>query len=106
MVNIVSYVIFYTAFLIILLAVSVYMPVEIISGISQDDLNVLKENVSLPPEPTIADYFIFPFTFIYSILNKAIILILVSTAHQFIAVVLTPFTIGFIWVIMKMIRGN
>ena len=100
-----QFTIFYVAFLLILTTVAIYIPVEIITGITPDQVNALKENVSLPAEPGIDDYFLFPFRFIYSILNKAIILLSVSTAHQFIALILTPLTIGFVFVIADFIRG-
>lgn len=102
----IRYTIFYVSLLLILLFVSSVIPVELIEGITQDQITVLTSSVTLPPEPTVVDYVIFPFAAIYSFLSKLIILLSVSAAHQLIGLILTPFTVGMAMVVLAYIRGN
>lgn len=103
-VNIANFIIFYTAFLLLLLGIAVFFPVEIIDNLTEEQIERLTENVVLPAQPTIINFVIFPFEFIWDIINKALVLLQVSAAHQFIAVVLVPLNVGLVWKIAVLIR--
>lgn len=102
----VRYTIFYVALLLSLVFIGSVIPVDIIEGISQDQIEVLTSSVTLPPEPTVLDYVIFPFAAIYNLLSKLVVLLSVSSVHQIIGLLMTPFTIGMVIVVVEEIRGN
>jgi hypothetical protein len=101
-----KFTIFYVGFLVITLAVSALIPVNLIEGITTEQMQALTQNVTLPAEPSLTDYFLFPFAFVATTLSKIAIILSISTAHQIIATLLTIFTIGEIIVIVSFIRGN
>lgn len=101
-----AYTIFYVAFLILNVTIGALMPFNLIEGLNEEQIEALTKNVELPAEPGLTDYFLFPFSLLYSILSKLLILLTVSTAHQIIGIILTPFTIGMLMVIVSMVRGN
>jgi len=101
-----KFIIFYVAFLVLILTVSAFIPIEFIEGLTVEQIEILSANVVLPEEPTIIDYLVYPFLFIHSVVTKMLILLLASTSHQLIAIVLTPFTIAFLYIMAKLIRGG
>lgn len=103
--NIAQFIIFYISFLFLLIATTSFLPISMIMGISEEDITVLTENVVLPPEPTIIDYVIFPFIFVYSTISKFLLLLKISSMHQFLTIIITSLSFGLIWKIMKLIRG-
>lgn len=105
-VDIAQFIIFYIAFVSLLLLVSAFLPIDIIEGITQDEIDLITENVELPAEPGVIDYVIFPFAFIYSILSKIILLLKISSAHQFIAFIIGAYSIGLAWKVMRLVRGG
>lgn len=104
-VEIAKFVIFYVAFLFLLLVVTAYIPVELIDGITEEQVNQLTEGVILPEEPSVVDYVLFPFRFMYAFVSNIILLLQISSSHQFMALILTALSAGMAWNIVKMVRG-
>lgn len=100
-----GYIISYVAFVSILIIITANYPIELISGITKDQIDTLNSQYNLPSEPTIVDYFIFPFGFTWDFLSKMWFLLNISSQHQALAFVLTPLTFGLIFVIVGLIRG-
>lgn len=103
-----AYIIFVTAFILLLVSIGAYLPVDvvIVEGVSEADIEALRTNVVLPEQPTIIDYLVTFFAFVYSIVVKILILLRISTPHQFIALIITPFLVGLVWKIARLVRGG
>ena len=97
---------FYSALLISLLFVGSVMPVSIIEGVNEEQIEALSNSITIPDQPTVVDWVIFPFAAIYDLLNKLVILLTVSAVHQILGLVITPFTIGMAMVVVMVIRGS
>lgn len=102
----IKYTVFYVAMILFLVTVGSVLPIDLIDGVTEEQIATLAEPIELPPEPTVIDYVIFPFAAIYSVLNKLLILLSVSPVHQGLALITIPFTIGMVMVIVLVIRGN
>lgn len=81
-------------------------PIDIISNISDDDITTLQDNVEFPEEPTILTYLVFPFIAGFSFIGKMFFLLTVSTTYQFLTLILTPLTIGFIICLYSLLRNG
>ncbi len=97
-----------TAFIFILISVSLYLPVDIliIEGITEEDINALREEIVLPEQAGVLDYLIYFFSYTYSVMIKILVLLRLSTPHQFIALIITPFVVGLSWSIARLVRGG
>lgn len=101
-----QFIIFYLAFVSIFIAVSLAFPVELIDGISNEDINALKENATFPAEPTILDYLLFPLVAGFGFFQKLFILSTVSSDFQVVSFILGLLTVGLIIDIFSLIRNG
>lgn len=102
----IGFIVFYAAFIGILITVTATMPLTIISGLSQSDLDSLLNNVTPPAEPNILEALIYQFQVGLSWITNLFILIGVSSSYQFVSLILTPLTIGLIASIYSLVRSG
>jgi hypothetical protein len=102
----IGFVVFYIAFLSLLIAVATFVPLTILSGISQSDLDNLINVPERPSDPNIAEALIYQFTVGLSWLSGFFSLMGASSSYQFVAVIMAPLTIGFIACVYSLIRSG
>lgn len=101
----VGYCVFYVAFISIITFFSVSMGIDIVTGVTQDQLTALQQ------QPTSGNTLIDSLTFLFNLAVFGVTtfgaLITLSTEFQilFFFVVL-PLSAGFLWAIIELARGN
>jgi len=101
-----QYIIFYLAFTGIFLSISAAFPVELISGISQEDIDSLQNSAVFPDEPTLLDYLVFPFIAGFGFIQKLFVLSSVSSEFQFVSFILGLLTVGLILTVYSLLRNG
>lgn len=89
-----------------MILLSSLLPIDLISGLTQDQIDRLTGTITLPPEPSILDYVLFPFITVWDWLNKAIVLLSVSSEYQIMGFFIGIFSAGFGIMVIQFIRGN
>lgn len=99
----VGYVVFYIAFISVLLFFSASMSVDILTGVEQEQLVV--------PQPPTTGTLLDSLTFLFNMAVFGIeafgFLVLVNTTYQILFFfVILPLTAGFLWAIIELARGS
>jgi hypothetical protein len=102
----IGFIIFYIAFLGILLTMMAYIPLTMISGISQTDLDKLLNKVDPPLDPNVLEALIYQFQVGLTWFTNFFLLMGATSNYKFIALILTPLTTGFIACVYSLIRSG
>lgn len=100
--------VFYAAFLLITLTLFSTMPIEAgaLKGLTQAQIDSITGNASPPEAPDILTAILWPLISIGGYIGNLFLLLSVSSAHQFLAILIGIFSFGELMVIISIIRGN
>lgn len=103
-----TYSIFYVAFLVILLSFFAIIPVnaDVIKGLTAEQIASITGSAATPAAPDAISALFWPLIGVFQFISNLFLLLSVSSAHQFLAVLLGILTFGELMVIISIIRGN
>lgn len=104
--GILAFMSFYFAFVVLIVLIFSFIPLEIITGISKEHLDDIIITVSVPEEPTIIDYVLYPFAVAFSFLANLFVLNQMSSVYQVVSAILSILSFAFILCVYSLLRNG